>query len=553
MKYDTYAYVTIPNSWSVAALSFPDMKCTGSKLPGLPFTRKARRAGYVFASGVFVFHALAQQQMGGGSASSTVATPLPLSGRTNNTGSVAAQQSSSGGAGVNAINSSIQVSGSYEGSVQVSNLPTGPIRLTLADAVRRGLAANLGTISADDSARASRAQRIQALSALLPNISATASETVLQINLATYGLQIKVPGFNFPTIVGPFAYSQLQGNFSQSVVDFVQLRNLRSSRESERASWLSAKDAREVVVLAVGGTYLQTAAVGAQVISQRAQVENAHTVYQQAVIRKQAGTNARIDVMRSLVELQTQQQRLSSVESDFRKQKIALARLIGLPLDRELILLEPLKVNKAPVPDTEIAIRQAIQHRPDLQAAEAQLRAAEQALSAARAERFPSISLSGDYGVNGPNPASTHGVFAVTGSLNIPIWQGGRTIGEIQQAQATVHQRQAELADDRGRVEQDVRTALIELETATGQVDLAKTNRDYANETLSEARDRFNAGVATTVEVVQAQEQVAGAESDYIASVFSFDLARLSLARATGQAETELPNLLRETSTGNSR
>ncbi len=127
----------------------------------------------------------------------------------------------------------------------------------------------------------------------------------------------------------------------------------------------------------------------------------------------------------------------------------------------------------------------------------------------------------------------------------MPIWQGGRVKGDVQEAEAALHQRRAELTDGRIAVEQEVRNALIELETAAGQVRLAQNNRSYAAETLAEARDRFTAGVATTVEVVQAQEQVAGAESDYISSLFSFDLAKLSLARATGVAEADLPNLLK--------
>jgi outer membrane protein TolC len=147
--------------------------------------------------------------------------------------------------------------------------------------------------------------------------------------------------------------------------------------------------------------------------------------------------------------------------------------------------------------------------------------------------------------VLGPNPTSTHGVFAVTGAVKVPVWQGGRVKGDILQAEAILHQRQAELADQRGRVEQDVRSALIELQTALGQVKLAESNRNYANDTLSQARDRFNAGVATTVEVVQAQEQVASAESDYISSLFSYNLARLTLARAIGDAENETPDLLK--------
>ncbi len=498
-------------------------------------------------TGAFVLRGQAPTAAGGAAGSSR-ATQLPASGRTAQSGSVGAQQSAAPGSGVATVNSSIQVSGDYSGSVPAGNVPGSPITLSLAQALQFGLKANLGAISADNSVRAARAERIQALSALLPSIAANASETVTQVNLAAYGFQFKLPpGLNFsiPSVVGPFSYSQLQGTLSQSVYDAVQRRNWKASKESEHASILSAKDARELVVLAVGGTYLQTVADTARVTSQRAQVENARAVYNQAVVRKSAGTNAKIDVMRSLVELQTQEQRLSSLQADLEKQRIMLARVIGLPQDRELVLSEPLAFRDTPTPAEGTEIAAAEKRRSDLQASEAQVRAAEQALSAAHAERLPSVTLNGDYGVLGPNPANAHGVFAVTGSVNVPIWQGGRVRGDVQAAESTLHQRQAELADERAQVEQQVRNALIELRTASGQVRLSESNRSYANETLSESRDRFAAGVATTVEVVQAQEQVASAENDYISSLFSFDLARLSLARATGEAEADLPDLLK--------
>ncbi len=483
-----------------------------------------------------------------GSSGSSRATALPLSGAGNNAGTVDTQQTASPSGGVATVNSTIQVSGNLQGSVLRRNLPPGPITLTLAEAVKQGLQANLGSVTASNSVRAARANRIQELSALLPNISANLSETETQVNLAAYGFQFKIPaGLNFaiPTVVGPYSYSQAQGSLSQSIYDPVLRRNWQASKESERASLLSAKDTRELVVLAVGGTYLQTLASSARVESQRAQVENAQAIYNQALIRKQAGTNSKIDVIRSLVELQTEQQRLTSLDADLRKQKISFSRILGLPLDREVTLSEPLSFNASLTPDAPAAIQLAYTRRSDLQASEAQVRAAERALSAAGAERLPSASVNGDYGAIGPNPTSAHGVFAVTGSINIPVWQGGRVKGDVLQAKATLDQRQAELADARAAVEQEVRNALIELETSTGQVKLATTNRDYARETLSEARDRFAAGVATTVEVVQAQEQVAGAENDYISSLFSFDLARLALARATGEAETDTPDLLK--------
>jgi outer membrane protein TolC len=487
---------------------------------------------------------LAWPQFGGGGAQrSTPADQLPASGRLA-PGTVAAQQQAAPIGGANVVNSSIQIGGDFQGSVPSDKVPAGP--LTLADAVKLGLGANFGVLTADDTARASRAQRLRALSNLLPSVSIDASETSTQINLAAFGFKFNIPpsyGFSIPTVVGPFQYSQLLGNLSQSIYDPVARRNWHASQENERASNLSTRDARELVVLAVAGAYLQAIATDARVVSQRAQVDNAQAVYHQAEVRKEAGTNARIDVTRTLVELQGQQQRLNALQSDLRKQKLALARLIGLPLDHELMLSDQLAFNPPALPDAAGAVQQAFQKRWDLQAAASQVRAAEMAVSAARAERLPSASLTADYGVLG-SPTSNHGVYTVTGAVNVPVFQGGRVKADVAQAEATLHQRQAELADQRGRVEQDVRTALIELETAIGEVRLAENNRGFAAETLREARDRFNAGVATTVEVVQAQEQVASAESDYISGLFAFDLARLSLSRALGEAETDLPTLL---------
>jgi outer membrane protein TolC len=471
---------------------------------------------------------------------------LPESGR-QTPGAVGTQQQAGPSPGANVVNSSVQIGGDFQGSVQDNKTPAGPVTLTLADAVKLGLTANLGVLTSDDTARAARSEHLRALSNLLPSVSIDATETSTQINLAAFGFKFNVPpgfGFSIPTVVGPFQYSQLLGNVSGSVWDPVARRNWHASKESERASNLSARDARELVVLAVAGAYLQTIATDARVRSQRAQVDNAQAVYHQAEVRKEAGTNARIDVTRTLVELQSQQQRLNALQSDLRKQKLALERLIGIPLDRELVLSDPLAFNSDTVPAAPAVIEQAFQKRWDLKAAESQVHAAELVVSAARAERLPSASISADYGVLGPNPVSNHGVYSVVGAVNVPVYQGGRVKADIEQAEATLHQRQAELADQRGQVEQEVRTALIELETAIGEVRLAENNRGFANETLREARDRFNAGVATTVEVVQAQEQVASAESDYISGLFAYDLARISLSRAMGQAETDLPALL---------
>ncbi|HEX5229357.1 MAG TPA: TolC family protein, partial [Bryobacteraceae bacterium] len=415
---------------------------------------------------------LAFAQFGGaGAQRSTPAMQLPESGR-QTPGSVTPLQQAAPSPGASVVNSSIQIGGDFAGSVQDAKTPAGSVTVTLADAVKLGLAANLGVLTADDTSRAARAQRLRALSNLLPSVSIDASETSTQVNLAAFGFKFNVPpgfGFSIPTVVGPFQYSQLLGNVSQSVWDPVSRRNWHASQESERASNLSARDAREMVVLAVAGAYLQTVATAARVDSQRAQVDNARAVNHQAEVRKEAGTNARIDVTRTLVELQSQQQRLNALQSDLRKQKLALERVIGVPLDREIVLSDPLAFNSPSVPNTSETIQQAFQARWDLTAAESQVHAAELVVSAAHAERLPSASIIADYGVLGPTPVSNHGVYSVVGSVNVPLYQGGRVKADIEQAEATLHQRQAELADQRGQVEQEVRTALIELETAIGE------------------------------------------------------------------------------------
>jgi outer membrane protein TolC len=258
----------------------------------------------------------------------------------------------------------------------------------------------------------------------------------------------------------------------------------------------------------------------------------------------QAGTKAQIDANRSLVELQSQQQRLTSDKAQLTKEQMSLARVIGLPLDRPLILSETLPTSAPELPDMNVAVKEGLDHRADLLAAGLQVKAAQQALSASRSEYLPSFSVNGSFGVQGINPDHGANVFQATATLNIPIWSSGRVRAAVHQADAAVDQRKAELADKRGVVEHDVRTALLDLNVAAEQVKVAESNRQLALSTLKQSQDRFAAGVTTSVEVVQSQESLESAELDYINGLFSLNVGRINLARATGQAETTVPNLI---------
>jgi outer membrane protein TolC len=486
-----------------------------------------------------------QQQPGMLPSQSSQAAQLPTSGRTNQpAGNVTSEFSTLEGQGASVLQPSLQVNDTYKGSVPGRDLPPGEVKLSLAEAVQRGLQVNLGSITASNSSMTARAQRAQALSQLLPQISAGLGATETQVNLAAYGLNAIGGAFpGFPTVVGPFHYVQGQGNLNWNALNLTQIRNYQSSKELERASTLDLRNARDLVVLAVGGTYLQVIADAARVASQETQVKYAQAVYDRSSAQLNAGTNTRIDVTRSRVQLQTEQERLISLQADYKQQKIALARLIGIPLDRELVLTEPFGYHEVQALDETASLRAAVSHRSDLQAAEAQVEAAERIIAASRAERYPTVAASFDYGAIGVSPDNSHGVFTAVGSVNIPVYTGGRIKAEIQQAKATLRQRESEYQDTRGRVEQDVRDALIQLQTAIGQTHLAESNRTFALQTLTQARDRFDAGVTNTVEVVQAQQQESAAESDYVSSLFAFNLARLTLARATGEAESDVGKL----------
>jgi outer membrane protein TolC len=471
------------------------------------------------------------------------AVPLPLSGRQAQAGAVTTTQitvNAGGANSVNLINSSVSVQGAYSGSVPAGTPARTPLPLTLDHALKLGLEYNLAEVQYGQAMRSARAQRLSVLSALLPNVNASLHETAEQISLQALG--VRFPGL--PTVVGPFNYFDLRASLTQSLVDVTRWKNLRSAADLERSVEFSAKDARDLIVLAVTGSYLQIIAVDGRVAAARAQLDTAKAIYQQAEDRSRNGLNAAIDVLRSQVQMQTQQQRLRSLEADYEHSKLNLARIIGLPLGQDFTIANEIPYRSLDGLTLESALDQAYRNRADLQSARAQVRAAEEAYQAAAAQRWPSLSFYTDYGAIGLNPAQAHGTFTAIGALNVPIFQGGRIRAEEEQAQAALQQRKAELEDLRGRIDFDVRTAFLDLKSAADQVSVAQSNVKLAGQTLQQARDRFGAGVADTVEVVQAQEAVTTANNDYISAVYTHNLAKASLARATGNAEQRIRQYL---------
>ena len=500
---------------------------------------------------LFIGAASACAQLGPAAAPSqgTVATQLPLSGRGGQTGSVTATQSPtpSTTTSVNTLNTTVQPSGPFAGSASsISKTPFSG-KLSFREAIQRGLDYNLGAVGLNQAVRQSHGQTRVARSSLLPNLIATASETEQQTNLAVAGIRFHspIPGFSIPEIVGPFNYFDLRARLTQSLADITAWKNYRSAEETARANEFSMQDARDLVVLAVGGAYLQVLAAKARVESAKAQLDTATALFQQTSQQRAVGLLAQTDVNRSRVQMLTEQERLATLSNDFSKQKINLARLTGLPANDQFDVSDDIPFSAAPDLKIEEALVQAYARRQDLKAAAAQIHASELTRSAARAERLPSLALNADYGADGLNPSNAHGTFSVTGTLTVPIWRGGRTEGDIEQADAAVSQRQAEIEDLRGKIEGDVRSAFLDLQAAANQIEVADQNRKVTQETLDLTRQKFQAGVSDNVEVVQAQESVASAELDYINSVFAHNVAKLSLARAIGGATDNLSRFLK--------
>jgi outer membrane protein TolC len=438
--------------------------------------------------------------------------------------------------------------GPYQGSASAGPPSDQPVSLALDQALKMGLRYNLGGITAEESSERANGARIVSRSALYPDISGGLRENVQQIDLASYGFKFSFPpslGIHFPNIVGPFNFFDLRGYVTQRVADFNAIRSYQSARESQRAQEFSAADAREIVVYVVTSAYLQVLAQAARVDSAKAQVDSAQAIFQQASDRFNAGLNAKIDMTRSQVELQTQQQRLTAEQAEYAKEKIGLARLIGLSPAQSYALADNMPYAPLENITLEQALTLAAQNRSDLKAADAQLHAAEYARKAAAAEHYPTLGIVADYGVIGINPANSHGTFDVSGQLLFPIWAGGHTHGDIVEADATLKQRRAEYENVRDRVEADVRNAYLDLNAAAELVRVAQSRRELARDQLAQSTDRFTSGVADTVEVTQAQEVVASAESEYISDLNAHNTAKASVARAIGQAEKIMRELLR--------
>ncbi len=432
----------------------------------------------------------------------------------------------------------------FQGSVPTGVASPTPLSLTLRDAIDRGLRTNLGLLVSGQESETARGERLRSLSALLPQLTGAVSENVEQIDLKTRGIDFHLPGFSTPAVVSPFDYIDARAYASFNVFDYSLRKSYRAAQEGERAAQLSLKDARDLVVQSVANAYLLVIAGSSRMQALRAQVETDRAIYDRTADQKRAGTTAAIDVLRAQVELQQEQQQLITQDNQVAKDKLALGRVIGLPAGQKFIIAdtEPYSPLEAMTPDE--ALRTAYEQRADFQSAKASVRAADDSVSAARAQRYPSLGVTADYGDVGTALNHSNGTFTFQAAAKFNIFDGGRISGDTIQARSALKQRQDELADLTGQIDYQVRAALLDIQSAADQVTVARSNLELANQTLTQAQDRFASGVADTIEVVQAQGSVAVANDNLIAALYAHNLAKVELARALGSTEQRIQKFM---------
>lgn len=413
-----------------------------------------------------------------------------------------------------------------------------PVALSLRDVVTRGLQYNLGLLLQESSSTQARGARWHALEDLLPNLSSTLSEQRTVINLAVYGFKTD------PSIIGPFNIFDARVALSQPLVDLRAFNDYRAAALNERAEARGIKSARDLVVLVAVNLYLEAVTAASRIDVVRAQQETAQALFQQASDLKASGLVAGVDVLRAQVQIQNQRQRSIVAQNEFEKAKLQLARAVGLPPGQQFTLTD--KIPYAPLADItlEDALARAYETRADYLAAHDRLAAAEATRRAAGADLLPTLHLDANYGTIGQSTSDSHPTYTVGATVRVPLFEAGRAQAKRAEGDALLQRRRSELENVKGQIDLEVRSSLLDVQAASQQLETARTTVTLANQELEQARDRFAAGVVSNIEVTQAQETVAAASESYLDALYAHNVAKASLARAVGIAETAVMQYL---------
>jgi outer membrane protein TolC len=491
----------------------------------MKFSNRFHEVAVAFAGLVLAVPTFAQSSGSFSPLSNSISTPRPFDPGTNTTNPSAL---------------AVQAQNPFLGSVPSSGLVPGNLELSLTDVVNRGLRANLGLIDSEQDHAQSRAARIRALSMLLPQLSAQLTESLRNFPVNTIGGQ----KLGLPNIIPNYNYQLASVSYRQNVVDVSAWHEVKAARAEEQVSEASFADARNIVVLAATSGYLQVLASQSRVKTAAAELASAQALESLLKDRVKREVSPDIDAIRATVTRESADQRLALAGVRLEKDKLGLTRIIGLPVEQEFTLTTDLGFREVPVQDIEALVQQATASRQDLKAAAARVEFAKRQVKAQSAQRLPSVDIRANGGEVGVNFGHAYGTYEVEGQISVPIFTGRRIQSNVQSAEAILHRREAEFKDLQERTKYDVRSALLDLRAADKSVEVSHTNSSLADEGLRQARDRFEAGVSNSLELIQAQQAVAAAEDNDIESVYSHNLAKLMLVRSLGTAERDYTTYL---------
>jgi outer membrane protein TolC len=414
-----------------------------------------------------------------------------------------------------------------------------PLRLTLRDAIAKGLHAHLSVLIADTRVQELEGTRTRRMATLLPQVRTQSFVNLQNRNLHAFG--ISSPGV--PEVVGPFSNFDFRVYAEQNVVDLQSYHAYKASLRQLDASKLDYQDARDLIVRSVAGLYLNAQSATARVDAAQARVTSAQALYKLAKDKHDVGTATGVDSLRAQVELANEKQALLVAQNQQKQALLALARNIGMNPGTPLELAEPLQFEPISRPEAESALRSALMARPDYMSLASQRISLTEQQRASHARNYPRFSINGNYGGLGRSIGGIQGIGLIQGTLDFTLFDRDRS-GEAQEVNARLRRVDDQIADLRRGIDEDIREALLNLESAAEQVTVAREGRDLAQRELDLAQDRFQSGVTNNIEVVTAQDELARAQENYILAVTSHVDAGFALSRALGGTEQNIGQCL---------
>ncbi|MGD0628489.1 MAG: TolC family protein [Terracidiphilus sp.] len=412
------------------------------------------------------------------------------------------------------------------------------MRLTLQEAIQRALQANLNVLVGAthvDEAEGTRMRRASA--ALLPRISVQSYANVQNRNLRAFGLSL--PGVPIPSVVGPFSNYDFRVYAQQNIVDLESYRSLKASERAVDSGKMDLEDARDLIARVIAGLYLNAQSAAARAAAAQSRVTDSTTLYKLAKDKHDTGTATGVDVLRADVQLANDKQSLLIAQNQFKQSLLSLARNLGMEPATPLELAEPLVYRPINQDESDSLVPAALASRADYLSLAAQRQQLFEQQSANRARSYPKVSINGNFGGIGRSIGGVQATGLIQGQIDFTVFDRDRQ-GEAAELASRVRRIDDQIADLRRGIDEDIREALLNLDSAAQQVTVAEEGQNLARRELELAQDRFQSGAANNVEVVTAQDELARAEDNYILAISSHIDAKFALARAQGNTEKNI-------------